>query len=229
MEVCPSLILDDMNNDARSTDARPSWGSLYSGDARDYVPPDPHMMERVSRLAPARALDVGCGAGGLCVALSELGWQVTGIDIAHQAIAAARRVAQARRVDATFVTADATMWQPPQQYDLVTCHFGVPPSPSDRQAIYAMMRRALASGGIVLMKFCEGNVSGIPALAGYDSLSVREVSTALDGFEIATPEYVLIRAHTRGAHNNAERREVSCVDDGGEYWTAVLFEGRKPR
>jgi SAM-dependent methyltransferase len=165
-----------------------------------------------------RVLDVGCGLGGLGVALSERGWQVTGIDIARNAIAAAQHIAEARGAAVTFVAADATTWKPDGRYDLVTCHFGLPSSPSDRQAIYRMVRTALAPGGAVLMKFCEGNVSGLPALSGYDALSVGELSIAFSGFAIATPEYVRIPSHMPRGHRG-----------GDEYWTAVLFEARKPR
>ena len=36
-------------------------------------------------LEPGSALDIGCGAGGHIVALAQLGWKVTGINIAEKA------------------------------------------------------------------------------------------------------------------------------------------------
>jgi len=205
-----------------------SWESLYTGHPQDYAPPDASMLERVSKLTPQRALDVGCGAGGLCIALSELGWQVTGVDVAHNAIAAARQVARARGVTVTFVADDAARWQPSGSYELVTCHFGLPPDPSDRQAIYHTVRRATAVGGVVLMKFCEGNVSKIPALAGYDALTVEELSRAFEGFELAPPEYLRIPSHLRRGRQRVGPQVRAPLEEGEEYWTAVLFEGRKP-
>lgn len=215
-------------DDAPPSRASGDWESLYTGHAQDYAPPDPLLLAHLSKLPPGRALDVGCGAGGLCVALRELGWRVTGIDISRNAIAAAGQVAQARGVDITFVAADAATWKPADSYELVTCHFGVPPSPDDRQAMYAMMRGALVPGGRVLMKFCEGNVSKMPAFSGYELLTLGELSGAFNGFEIAPPEHERIPAHRHRGHGGAGQRHHASIVDGGEQWTAVLFEARKP-
>ena len=76
------------------------WNEAYSGDATDYDDPDPGLVEIIDGLRPGRALDIGCGAGGLIVALAERKWQVTGIDIAAKAIEAARKVVQERGVNA---------------------------------------------------------------------------------------------------------------------------------
>jgi len=64
--------------------------------AGDYEEPDADLLEVVSDLELGEALDVGCGAGGLCVELNRRGWVVTGIDITNKAITAARRVAEER-------------------------------------------------------------------------------------------------------------------------------------
>ncbi len=49
------------------------WESLYSGQARDYQAPDSDIIEALADLKPAEALDVGCGAGGLCLELCKRG------------------------------------------------------------------------------------------------------------------------------------------------------------
>jgi glutathione S-transferase len=205
---------------AASVDSLVEAVTRTKGRARDCVPADPYLLERISSIPPGRVLDVGCGTGGLCIALAERGWQATGVDRSPDAIAVAREVARTRGVNVDFVIADATTWTPVQHFDLVTCHFGLPPSPDDRRAVYSMSRNALAPSGVVLMKFCEGNVSGFASVSGYESLNFGEVAAAFDGFEIAAPQYVQIPAHRHGHREHAGARER------GEQWTAVLFEGR---
>ena len=102
------------------------WNQSYSGDVTDYAEPDPDMLEIIDGLRPGRALDIGCGAGGLVVALAQRGWRVAGVDIAAKAIEAARKVLQAKGIDAELEVADATTWDPVGHYDLITSSFALP-------------------------------------------------------------------------------------------------------
>lgn len=94
-------------------------------------PPNPHLIREVSRLAPGTALEAGCGAGSEALWLATQGWQVTGADIAPEALAvAARRAAAcglAGRV--AWVGADLSDWEPGVRYDLVTTHYAHPSIP----------------------------------------------------------------------------------------------------
>ncbi len=53
-------------------------------------------------------LDLGCGSGWLSIYLARLGFSVTGIDIAHQAIHLARSWAKDEHLKITFETGDIT-------------------------------------------------------------------------------------------------------------------------
>ncbi len=53
-----------------------------------------------------RVLDLGCGDGGLAVALAENGAECLGIDLSEQRIAAARTMAVERNATARFLAAD---------------------------------------------------------------------------------------------------------------------------
>ena len=66
-----------------------------------------------------RALDVGCGAGVLTLWLAEKGLKVTGIDILPEAITMARSLAEQRRAEIEFVTADLFSYAPERAFDLV--------------------------------------------------------------------------------------------------------------
>ncbi len=67
---------------------------------QDHVPAElSALVEGPTALAPARALDVGCGTGTQAVYLVEHGWQVTGVDAVERALAQARRKAEEKGVE----------------------------------------------------------------------------------------------------------------------------------
>lgn len=162
---------------------------------------------------------MGCGAGGLCIELDKRGWAATGIDIANKAITAAQRAAEERGSDATFVAADAAAWQPERSYDPVTCNFGLPPQPDSRSAVYATMRRAVAPGGVVLLKVGDHTGSRAPAaFVGYESLNLEELKR---GFEVLKAKIVDSPAHAHAhAHGGPEQQR--------ELWKALIFMARRP-
>eukprot|EP01116_Phalansterium_solitarium_P022018 TRINITY_DN7112_c0_g1_i1.p1 TRINITY_DN7112_c0_g1~~TRINITY_DN7112_c0_g1_i1.p1 ORF type:complete len:286 (-),score=66.00 TRINITY_DN7112_c0_g1_i1:140-997(-) len=107
-------------------------------------------------LAGARALDVGCGAGQVALALAGRGAQVTGTDVASQQVEAA--AAKARELglhsSCTFAVAPAEQsGLPDGSFDLITAGqcwhwFDVP-------AVLAEVRRLLRPGGtLVIGHFC---------------------------------------------------------------------------
>ncbi len=68
--------------------------------------PRSELVELVSsgRLAPCRALDLGCGSGANAVFLAEHGFEVTGADFAAAALDKADRLAKAVGVDVVWVS-----------------------------------------------------------------------------------------------------------------------------
>lgn len=68
-------------------------------------------------------LDVGCGTGALCSALSERGLSVTGVDPAEEMLAVARR--KNNDNTSTFIQADATQELPftDRQFDVVIASY----------------------------------------------------------------------------------------------------------
>ncbi len=75
----------------------------------DTLPP-PEVIALSAELAPARALDLGCGYGRTSLFLAQKGWQTVGIDFVPDAIAEAqRRAISAELTDATqFMAASVT-------------------------------------------------------------------------------------------------------------------------
>jgi 2-polyprenyl-6-hydroxyphenyl methylase / 3-demethylubiquinone-9 3-methyltransferase len=96
-----------------------------------------------------RALDMGCGAGLLAEPLARLGAAVTGIDAAHENIAAAQRHAKGLGLTIDYRTGEG----PPvvgTPFDLITClevieHVG------DPAGFVAQLAGTLAPGGLMIL------------------------------------------------------------------------------
>jgi len=114
--------------------------------------PNPYLARELSRLAPGTALDAGCGEGAEAIWLAAAGWQVTAADISKAALArAAERATAGRAAPARvqWVEADLRVWEPGQQFDLVTTHYAHPALP--QLAFYARISHWVAPGGTLLI------------------------------------------------------------------------------
>lgn len=136
-----------------SDDARRFWEERY-GDAQVWSGrPNAALVAAVSDLVPGRALDLGCGEGGDSIWLAERGWQVTGVDISHNAIVRASAEAERRLGEGriTWLVADLTQWRPEGTYDLVAACFLHSPLELARTEILGRGASAVARGGHLLV------------------------------------------------------------------------------
>ena len=193
------------------------WNDIYTGKASDYQEPDPLILEAIEGLTPGTALDVGCGAGGLVVALLQRGWQVTGIDIAPKAIAATRAVLDARNLHTDLHVADAATWLPLDKYDLITNSFALPTTKADQVKLYRMMRDALAPGGSVVIKDFDASMTRHAAFSKFHCPTVEELLAAFDGLEIMRAEVVETPTHSHGG--SGESTDIP--------WTAAFLHARR--
>jgi SAM-dependent methyltransferase len=86
------------------------WDASYHDGAApwDIGRPQPAIVRLASGGGFAGAvLDAGCGTGENALHVASLGLQVLGVEVAETAVAIAREKAEARRIDAEFVVADA--------------------------------------------------------------------------------------------------------------------------
>ena len=192
------------------------WNQSHSGDVTDYTEPDSQMLAIIDSLLPGRALDLGCGAGGLVVALARMGWRVTGIDMAQRAIDAALHLVEERNVTAELYVADAATLKPDGPSDLITSSFALPGTRGERTACFQMIREALVPGGTVLLKDFDSTMSRVEFFDGFDLVIVEEIASAFDGLSIVRAEVVETPVHT---HNPGGHQS-------GEHWTAALFQAR---
>lgn len=136
---------------AHHDDDRHEWDERYAGEEGRPLwsgRPNGTLVAEVADLAPARALDVGCGEGGDAIWLAQRGWQVTALDPSGVALARARAAATAAGVtvdwrQAGLLTADLGT------YDLVSVQYGVVRRDDDRDL--TVLLDAVAPGGTLLV------------------------------------------------------------------------------
>lgn len=100
-----------------------------------------------------QALAIADGEGRNGVWLAEQGLQVTAVDFSQVALNKARRLAESKGVDMTFVQADLATWEwKTGGFDVVAAIFIQFADPPLRAAIFRGIRRTLASGGLLLLQ-----------------------------------------------------------------------------
>jgi SAM-dependent methyltransferase len=132
------------------------WNERYrSADRLWSGNPNPHLVTTVTDLAPATALDVGCGEGADAIWLATHGWQVTAVDVSTVALsraaehAAAAGTAVADRI--TWRPTDILTWDPaPARFDLVAAHFIHVPQAA-REPVHRRLAAAVRPGGTLLV------------------------------------------------------------------------------
>ncbi|TGE21400.1 class I SAM-dependent methyltransferase [Hymenobacter aquaticus] len=116
--------------------------------------PNALLVAAVRHRPAGRALDVNMGEGRNALYLARQGWQVTGIDLADQALAFAQRQARELSLPLTTIAHDAATYDwGHRQWDLlVLCY-------ADESAHVARVRAALKPGGIVVFENFHADVN----------------------------------------------------------------------
>lgn len=153
-----------------------------------------------------RALDLGCGTGVLCQALSERGIVAEGLDLSPEMIAIARE----RAPGLTFTAGDMVTWKPEGRFDLVTCtgdalnHIF---DPADVARVFQNVHDALNEGGFFL----------------FDLLNASEVPTGAP-FEADTADGQRVRFHTGIDENQTVRLTVEVRERGQFRYRETILE-----
>ena len=83
------------------------WNKVYSEEQwRVTTKPNRFLADVVENRKPGRALDIGIGQGRNALFLAQLGWDVTGVDIAEEGIAVARKRAGELGLKLTTIVQD---------------------------------------------------------------------------------------------------------------------------
>jgi SAM-dependent methyltransferase len=105
-----------------------SWAEQWRRTDRSFGPLTEHLLKRTREFSFTSALDVGCGAGELALAIARgrPHVSVTGVDLAPALIEVARERAS-NLANVSFEHGDAAAWQPPEGSapDLLVSRHGV--------------------------------------------------------------------------------------------------------
>ena len=173
------------------------WNLLYQDDG-DPAPFDRQWLARVEGLPPGRALDLGCGAGGNAIGLSEMGWEVTALDMAANAIASARRAAVRAGAEVDFRVADMSVWETEAAYDLTLISYALPSRGPVRDEALSTARDSLAPGGRLMI--AEWDVRYAWWGSPDDYATRRELEEALAGLQEAEVAAVSVTWEFSPAH-----------------------------
>jgi SAM-dependent methyltransferase len=160
------------------------------------------LVEGPDALRPGRALDIGCGTGTDSVYLAAHGWDVTGVDMVPQALAAARRRAAGAGVSPRYLEGDATRLPElgiGRDYALLLDFGCYHTLPEDQREPYVESVSGVAAPGANMLLFGFGSP---PALAPMHSG--------------VTPDEIRQRFGRRGWELlSAERRPADAIEVSG--------------
>ncbi len=169
------------------------WDEIWRSDADQVMVAERVLQREVATLGPGRVLDLGCGNGANALALAAAGWQVTGVDCAASAIALARAAARSQGLDARFLCADFSDWQPDARYDLVISTYALPAGAAG-QGMLRKAAQALRPGGILLVAEWDRSMSAVWGIEAEELTTAAELAAAL-------PELIIEQAELRRIPN----------------------------
>jgi SAM-dependent methyltransferase len=165
--------------------ASSQWDERYaSGDAPwDVGAPDEHLSRLVGegRLAPGRALEIGCGTGTNAVFLASRGFDVVGLDLSARAVERARGRASASGVSCAFHDLDFLRDEvpgAPYQFVFDRGCFHIFDEAEDRLCFAARVAGLLAPDGLWLS--LVGSTEGPDRLEGPPRRSARDLAQAIE-------------------------------------------------
>jgi SAM-dependent methyltransferase len=131
------------------------WETRYAKPDYEFGKAPNEFLASCKALLPAsgRALSVADGESRNGVWLAEQGLDVTAIDFSPTAQQKARALAAERKVKIDLVQTDVHAWSyPDAAFDVVVEIFAQFSTPAERAVKWAGMRRALKSGGLLILQ-----------------------------------------------------------------------------
>jgi SAM-dependent methyltransferase len=146
------------------------WNDRYAQDAYVYGTRPNAFVEAAAGqwLADAQeVLALGAGEGRNAAFLARQGHDVTALDYSAEGLRKTRRLAEQSDASVDTILADVRDWQPDRTWDAIVVTFLHLP-PADRADLYALLRRCLRPGGVLIAEWfrpeqrTEGYTSGGP-------------------------------------------------------------------
>jgi len=156
----PSCAQSESGGSSYQERIRKRWNkSLVNDPAYKFNKNANHLLkETIDGMPPGRALDVAMGQGRNTLYLASQGWEVSGFDLADEAVAYAEKIAEENHLSISTSIADFESYDYGiNQWDLITWIYG---GCLEVDQIADRIRTALKPGGIFLFEFLPGCRSG---------------------------------------------------------------------
>ncbi len=127
-----------------------------------------YVESRAGGLAGKKVLDIGCGGGILSEAMAAAGAEVTGIDMAAEALKVARLhlLESRRKVEYRHVSAEAFATEAPHEFDVVTCMEMLEHVPDPASVINACATLVKPGGAVFLSTLNRNPKAFLMAIVG---------------------------------------------------------------
>jgi 2-polyprenyl-3-methyl-5-hydroxy-6-metoxy-1,4-benzoquinol methylase len=176
--------------------------------------PQPVFVQAADQISGS-ILDAGCGTGDNALFFAERGHKVTGIDFLDEPIAAARRKAERRKLQATFIVMDVmALGEIPEQFDsVIDCGLFHVFSDEDRARYVTALASALRPGGrLFLCCFSDQEPPG----QGPRRVSRQELHSAFaEGWQVESLQEARFEARPG-------LEDVPFSDGGPRAWFCVI-------
>lgn len=162
---------------------------------------------RAGGLAGRRVLDVGCGGGILSEAMACRGASVVGIDLAEQALAAARQHAAetAVEVDYRCVDTEELARQEPAGFDIVTCMELLEHVPDPAAIVDACARLAKPGATVVFSTINRNPKAWLYAIVGAEYVLGLLPRGTHEYAKLIRPSELAAMTRTAGLEPESER------------------------
>lgn len=147
-------------------------------------------FDEIERLQPKKVLDLGCLDGSFALSIaSQLGYEVTGIDLTKDGIDLAKERAKTHKLPATFYQGFCEDWlekfiEEGRKYDVV-CFFELIEHVEDVQRLLKLIDQVLAPGGSVLVSTPDFESPLFGADDEANTCHIRLYTTAKEDYERA--------------------------------------------
>lgn len=148
--------------------------------------PNRFLIEMTSALPPGRALDCAMGQGRNALYLASRGWEVTGFDIADEALEEAKSLARHRQLAVTAVLQDAEHFDFGIDYwDLIVDTY------APVREVTRQLKESLKPGGYLLIEgFREGTGSPVSSNVAFRDGELRQLFSDLNIIRYDEPKEV---------------------------------------
>lgn len=196
----------------RPGDAQQFWDQRYTQAERVWTGRvNPRLVEVASKLAAARALDLGCGEGADAVWLAEHGWQVVAVDVSPVALQRAAAAAGQRGVTARidFQHRDLPESFPEGEFDLVSAQYLHSPARLEREKVLRLAAGCVTPDGVLLIV----DHQAAPPWSPHHDQKLPSAEEVLDSLQLDPGQWQRLRLETVDRELTGPEGQVASVPD----------------